>query len=411
MRAECQFAKAGQGLFYNCLLINDQRRTFSFVYDCGTLTSSKVLSNSITEYKQIAGKNLDLLVLSHFHQDHVSHIPELIKDMELGTVIIPFVNPELRLLLAAQNEGIESNVEQILLYSNPIEFFYRHGADKVITIQTVGEDEGFFSENPENFFRNNETQNDNIGEYFSILGHKLNCEQKQDQSIPENCYRGTIKIFSKIFDWEFRLVNANYDDLKDNFWHDIKELLKKFNNNFYNILSNKLHIKELREVYNNNYMNSLNYTSLLLLSYPTGNGIVVDANHNNKSCQYNYKTRLLDCIKFCGEARTLLTGDIMLDTKTHRRYADDLSKNLYDLPRVIQIPHHGAKFNNNDFIHAAYKHSCIPASFVISYGILNKYGHPYIGYFRSCDGCLQQPYRQLILVNERQDYCYTVFYA
>ena len=78
MRAECQFAKAGQGLFYNGLLVDRKGRLFSFVYDCGTSDAVPVLERSISEYKGFVGNRLDLLSISHFHKDHISHIPALI---------------------------------------------------------------------------------------------------------------------------------------------------------------------------------------------------------------------------------------------------------------------------------------------------------------------------------------------
>ena len=79
MIAECQFASAGQGLFYNGIL-KDKKKMFSFVYDCGTMSNQNILQKSVKDYRSIVGNRIDLLAISHFHRDHVSHIPALIKD-------------------------------------------------------------------------------------------------------------------------------------------------------------------------------------------------------------------------------------------------------------------------------------------------------------------------------------------
>lgn len=127
-------------------------QSFSFVYDCGTSGAATGLKNSISEYKKLVGQRLDLLAISHFHQDYVSHIPELVEGLELGTVVIPFVRPELRLLLAAQYEGIENDDDRIRLYGDPAMYFMALGAESVL-VASGGENNNvdFFGE-PSNDF-------------------------------------------------------------------------------------------------------------------------------------------------------------------------------------------------------------------------------------------------------------------
>jgi glyoxylase-like metal-dependent hydrolase (beta-lactamase superfamily II) len=156
MRAECQFAKAGQGLFYNGILVDNSGKSFSFVYDCGTSSLPSVLNKSIDEFKNLVGKRIDILFVSHFHQDHVSHIPTLIKAIKLGKVVIPYVSIEARLLLAAQIESIVGDSEFKELFVDPAGYFISRGAESVDSIHYAENNEFPFyddndSENERNF--------------------------------------------------------------------------------------------------------------------------------------------------------------------------------------------------------------------------------------------------------------------
>ncbi len=88
----------GQGLFTQAEL-NVGNRVFRVVYDCGTLTEA----NSRIEdcLQSIPRRPLDLLVVSHFHWDHISHIPALLKHTG-GTarMWIPYMSPKERVIYA-----------------------------------------------------------------------------------------------------------------------------------------------------------------------------------------------------------------------------------------------------------------------------------------------------------------------
>lgn len=68
---------AGQGLFTHAdVIVGDS--CFRIVYDCGTMTFSN--RRRMGDYvNSLGGKKLDLLVISHFHHDHISHISQLLK--------------------------------------------------------------------------------------------------------------------------------------------------------------------------------------------------------------------------------------------------------------------------------------------------------------------------------------------
>lgn len=413
MRAECQFARAGQGLFYNGLLVDRKGLSFSFVYDCGTSSAATILGQSISSYKEFLGKRLDLLAISHFHRDHVSHVPALISGIELGTVVIPFIRPEMRLLLAAQYEDIDNDEERIRLYSDPAMYFAAHGAERVLIASGRGDySEGtdFFGgpddDIPQSVSRDDERRNHTIE-----IGNSNSYETGlfEDKAVE---YLGCFSVIAPSYQWEFRFENLCYDRMQDSFWDDISELLERHNNSFYEILRNKTYTKQLRQLYEENFEGGINDTSLILLSRPLQKGWLVD----NHSCGIRASVDCIDCDDECddcrlkyGYASTLLLGDLS------DRYFYRLCKRPIQLPRIIQLAHHGARIKHNlffdDLCHISRCVCHLPISLVASYGIKNGYGHPDLSSYtnRQPDGLFWQGLC-IEMVNERKDFTYTIGY-
>jgi len=417
MRAECQFAKAGQGLFYNGLLVDQGGRSFSFVYDCGTLDAASVLMNSISEHKALIGQRLDLLSVSHFHQDHVSHIPELIDGLELGTVVIPFVRPELRLLLAAQYDDISDDGDRIRMYGDPEMYFIAHGAERVIIASGDENKNGndkfdFFGKPPEEYPQKEGKENLN---HTVIIGNKTSADTTLFTNKADE-YRGCFSIVAPSYLWEFRFKNLYYDCMRSNFWGDITKLLERHNNSFDEILKNKTYIKQLQKIYRDNFEGKFNDTSLILLSRPLRRGWLVD----KLSCWCNCSMVCSDCKDECiddylnhGQAATLLLGDLTEDYKLFDRYFHRIENHISQIPQIIQTPHHGAKIKHHsfcrEFCHDLNRGRHLPIMLVASYGIKNRYGHPHLSSYKNCnhdDLCWRNTHIEL--VNERKDYSYTI---
>jgi glyoxylase-like metal-dependent hydrolase (beta-lactamase superfamily II) len=92
IQAVHQFYPVGQGLFaagsvefwlpkrrsYRNMKVPGQSdpaplAPYRWVYDCGSSTSKRLVSNGIDKVKtDCAGARLDLLTLSHFHNDHIN---------------------------------------------------------------------------------------------------------------------------------------------------------------------------------------------------------------------------------------------------------------------------------------------------------------------------------------------------
>ena len=405
MRAECQFAKAGQGLFYNGILVSQKGHSFTFVYDCGTSDANSVLSSSVSEYKNLMGKQLDLLAISHFHDDHISHIPRLIEGVELKTVVIPFIRPEVRLLLASNKEGIENDEEMINFYSNPVEYFVMHGAENVISVQYDSDNNFFENEQQGNF-----VDNDNNPNKIHMMGKLTPLEGKNAKI--SKCI-GAFSIKAIIYNWEFKFINLYYDKIQDDFLIKISELLKAHSNNFSNILRNKTHIKQLRKIYKESFSKGLNETSLIMLSKPINKGQVIKdvysyMLYNDAECRGCKESK-------CYQGSTLLTGDISITSELIDRCSMYFHKEHICIPSILQLPHHGAEITHSTLLERLcrkiFYRSCYHFSLVASYGIRNKYGHPKISFYKACH--LNKMFMRNVhieLVNERKDFLYTILY-
>lgn len=104
----------GQGSFHSASVevttATGLHRRFDYVYDCGALVGSAIprsLTRAIDrmDLAQRAGKGrkamLDALVLSHFDGDHINGAQELATRFQVGRVFVPYLTPELLLLVVA----------------------------------------------------------------------------------------------------------------------------------------------------------------------------------------------------------------------------------------------------------------------------------------------------------------------
>ena len=117
MRGTFRFHPVGQGLFYSGLIqktTDGNFRQFSFVYDCGSTSSHRFLRREVDDFKELlplwknGKKRLDLLVVSRLHDDHVNGLEYLLRDVEVDTVIMPFMEQELQPLAWTESPGQES---------------------------------------------------------------------------------------------------------------------------------------------------------------------------------------------------------------------------------------------------------------------------------------------------------------
>lgn len=96
----------GQGLFYSGNIkikpTANISKNFTFIFDCGS-DNKKPKEEEIDDFrisKWPAPEKLDLLIISHFHSDHINGIRRLIEGRGLSRVITPFISYTDRIALS-----------------------------------------------------------------------------------------------------------------------------------------------------------------------------------------------------------------------------------------------------------------------------------------------------------------------
>lgn len=135
------FYAVGQGLFSSGHIGN-----FNFVYDCGTVSSQKLIKTQIDiafKRNMKGNRTIDLLVISHFDKDHISGLDHLLKTYKVKTILLPYVDLPHRLFLAFSHKiGVRSEI--MGFFTNPEEYLsikYENKIENIIFIPPSNTDE------------------------------------------------------------------------------------------------------------------------------------------------------------------------------------------------------------------------------------------------------------------------------
>lgn len=395
-----RFHNVGQGLFYSGLLSKKENRAhnvFSFVYDCGTDSAASFLQREIDDFKLLLPatgitrhKRLNLLVISHLHDDHVNGLEYLLKDIEVDTVVMPYTNDGLKLSARLESHNDDEFLQ--VFYTDPVAWFASKGVHRILLIGSEEIAEG---------------QNDSLDtQYQYIENADIDVEQRSILKIDyfdktEIAYlKNKTQISSRNFWWKFNFENLRLKSGKVNSYIQIVENFKQEKClTLEQIFESKLLLDDLRKQVKAAFPNgsALNRTSVVLLHGPIRMPNMVDL-CNKCSWKYsdNYivKLHLLDSNDF-PYSGTILTGDIELEKNECLEILDYYSDKSRRYCLLLQYPHHGSRNNNIQyFIDLGAKVN------VLSYGIINRHGHPH-------DIVLQQ-LSNIVFVNERESWDYQI---
>lgn len=129
MRSQFTFFPVGQGMFCSGEVVAN-RQPFRWVYDCGSVKRwQRQLEREVERLRHLQGAmypgpgrpRIELLVISHFDLDHVSGIVRLLREFDVGTLMLPYIPLWRRLVLAFRSSRFAHPMAQAF-YVNPIEF-------------------------------------------------------------------------------------------------------------------------------------------------------------------------------------------------------------------------------------------------------------------------------------------------
>lgn len=93
-----RFHAVGHGTFLTGMAEKDSNKVYSWIYDCGSKRSQAV-KNALARIKswKTWSDPVDLLVLSHFDDDHVNGLEDLLKQQRVTCLVMPFSDWQQRL--------------------------------------------------------------------------------------------------------------------------------------------------------------------------------------------------------------------------------------------------------------------------------------------------------------------------
>jgi len=361
------FYPVGQGCFYGGAIYYKSSK-FTFVYDCGTDSSQVFLNQAIIEFKKKHNK-IDLLVISHFHEDHVGGVKELLTGIRCDRVIIPYYDPLIRLILLARHPFdddyaafLRSPINYISVNFNVGEIIVLHGGnegDRAIT---------------PNIKSDAPMPNEDGNLDLQILHNTSNTEMLQAKVMAsENIKKAdlvrslsipTTFVLSEIWEFVFYTKDFNNPNGIADFKSAIDDLLSK--NPGYTIESLFDHsiFPIVAKLYSKHIVNDINFTSLCLYHGPV---------QRCRSIHLNG----LNIVRYSGfmknnQSGTILTGDsflkVPLDFDSFYKYYSSV---YIDQCYFFQIPHHGSANNWNMLPNGL---MAIPL-YIVNYGFKRK-KHP-----------------------------------
>lgn len=365
-----KFRPVGQGAFYSGVFKHRNGKQFSFVYDCGTHSSRQYIDQEIVRFVcETDHKQIDVLVISHFHDDHINKIADLLTQTGGAKyAILPYLTPE-ELILAYTDAALSGGDPDTLSFiQNPVNFLTERKVEKIIYIHPDDESGSGDTDNP-----NIKDIDPESPDFDFVLLNELKPHSQKDGHSSVSHFYDTGR-FSLVGFWEFKFFNKpRTHSIISNFKQDIGTLLGITEFNFEDLANyidnNKTTFEStLNGIYSRNfgYRQLINDTSIVIYHGPF---TVMDRYHRRYI--RNYIGRNVWKWSCPG---TILTGDIIFDQSCYDNMRLKWVNPIYDIDvGIFQIPHHGADNYLQDSI---FNHYPQVNFWVINFGLGNTHKHP-----------------------------------
>lgn len=362
MKADLIFHNVGQGLFYTGRIKCSNGSDFNFVYDCGATEKycydrSITLDTCIDRYtKYLDKQDIDMLVVSHFHHDHINGIAKLLEN-NVKNVVIPFYTFEERFITYFTNEVEDITNDQLSFLLDPYQFFLNRDVERIIVVHHQKKHNE--TNKPIDF---NEILINNIpeGSEYDELRNYNNIVVIDD-----------ITSFKISNCWNFAFYAD--DKFKSNFKQDeAKAGIEKLNK-AQNKQERQKAINEIKSSYDIS-SGQMNETSLIMVHKFDDSRLMdiylypITSHHRYwhfEECHYLWREE---------QQIHILTGDFNFQTTKWDNVKKHFGSFIDGKNLVMQIAHHGSIDNWDNDISRTNNHSL----FVIPYGTKNPHGHPSI---------------------------------
>ena len=313
VKGKFTFHRAGHGLFYSGVIKSeDLKEEFNFVYDCGTMPQRRKefdFDAQIDAYKKTIDNKLDMLVISHFHEDHVNGLEKLLnRGVTPKLVIMPYVSDSERATIIFSKKIKEKFLLEF--YEDPVGWFVHRGVKKIILIRKKHGDE------PGEMV----LQDDMSGTLIS---------RKQVKETSIITMAGKVELLIPEFRWIFEFESVDFESTEEyekkleKFMRgkSIKELLEE---NKLKLLRKEFGKEKLGKDYNN-------LTSVMMMHGPENERVKKEQKPQNERVKKTQEQ------EFKRQSYSLL----MVDAKIARKKVDMFESYKKGLCYICQYPHHG----------------------------------------------------------------------
>lgn len=349
---EC-FHSVGNGTLFSGQILGSRiTEDFKWIYDCGS-TSKKTIDDTVTNlplWFQFSAQfpiTIDMLVISHFDDDHVNGIELLLKKFYVKQLVIPYSEwaQNIREISVLGKRGVTPSVA--LFQLNPAKWLQVNGLENRISEILLVKG-------------GRELNDDRSGPIESSLDLS---------ELPEDFLSDADSVESIFFQFDSPIQRSGIKLMEMNHFQSITGLNNSFEFMFYNAEKNFSELGLIYEVGGQSFAKK----SKALLSKAKADIeqtiISLGLHQNIKSLPYDWRKKLKRCyekhfgstgkaknnISLCVYAAplkahkypyglgTLLTGDINLS----RNVIDDMKMHFgikrWQSLEVVQIPHHGSQ--------------------------------------------------------------------
>ncbi|GKX58079.1 hypothetical protein [Leminorella grimontii] len=349
---ECFHAVGNGTLFTGQIKEIEGSGVFNWVYDCGS-TSKRTICNTLNNLPNWFGSTsqpIDMLVISHFDDDHVNGLEVLLRTYNVKKLVFPFTEwaQSIREISIGGQKGVSPSVA--LLQLNPAKWLEVNGLENRIDEILFVQGEGYSDEVTAGsaFFE----FGDSVNSLIKIDKIHHNQQENTSSGSFEFMFYNAVKPFS-VLGLIYESDGQTYAKRSKMPMPDVKAEIEKI------VMSLNLH-KDINKL-------PANWRKTLKGCYEKHFGNSSYAKNNISLCMYAAPS-----IKSCLEAvtsrkpltlATLFTGDINLTAAVISDMEAHFGEKCWSSLGMVQIPHHGSKnswpqgnairFNNAQFVQCA----------------------------------------------------------
>lgn len=337
------FHAVGNGTLFSGQIQNIQNsEVFNWLYDCGS-TSLKTIGNILTNLPNWfqSHNTIDMLVISHFDNDHVNGLEILLKNFYVKKLVLPFTEwpQSIREISILGKKGISPSIA--LFQLNPAKWLQLNGFEnrinEIVLVKGGENPNSDILESDNNLVDNPDLPIDSTTSVFFEFDTPV--QESTIKLLKINHFQ-SFKDSSGSFEFMFYNAEKSFSELGLIYEVGGKRFAKKSRQEI-SIVKADIE-KTIISLGLDQHITSLpkDWRKKLKHCYEKHFGKTGEAKNNISLCMY---AAPLDLNLQKSRYATLLTGDINLSSNVIDDMEVHLGINRWDSLGTVQVPHHGSQ--------------------------------------------------------------------